>query len=221
MYQPEDYLRDRGWEGSFSSEVIDILTPLMHHIAKLCLASDYNDRKNARDFDLQLKGGAVACRLRRPFYDNRDLTIRAFRIHQETGEVLKTELAKIKEGRAPSRYFYGWTDDNCKIPEWMLTDMDKVRSEGLLEGREVKNNKDGVTGFIWIPFEELREAGCVIAHSLSQQRNVKVQVSQEDRNEGDKRAEHRKYYRPKIKGQRSNLQQQGPELWDEVLKGVS
>jgi nuclear transport factor 2 (NTF2) superfamily protein len=213
MYQPEDYLRDRGWEGSFSSEVIDIITPLMHHIAKFCLASDYNDRKNARDFDLQLKGGAVACRLRRPFYDKRDLTIRSFRLDHESGARLKTELAKIKEGRAPSRYFYGWTDDSGKIPEWMLVDMDKVSAKGMLEGREEKPNKDGVTGFIWIPSTELHEAGCVLAYNQPQQRNVKVQVSQEDRDEGNRRANHRKYYGAKIKD--TNASQ--PGLWEMAL----
>jgi hypothetical protein len=96
----------------------------------------------------------------------RDLTIRSRRDTKA-----KTELAKIKEGHG-FRYFYGWIDDNDKIVEWMLIDLDKLRASGLLEKprREIPNkdkdgNPDG-TYFICIKSIELFNADCTIAYRL-------------------------------------------------------
>jgi hypothetical protein len=214
MYQ-RDYKCDRQWADSYEDQVLRILTELMPHLVMLYVASDEKDMKQATDFEVRMKGGAIAVRLRRTKKCRwRDLTIRT---HRDTGS--KTELAKIKEGYA-FRYFYGWIDENGIIVEWMLVDLNKVRSSKLLDKKrqEIPNkdengNLDG-TYFIAIPKDELREAGCLIVEFPPLQRNVNIQVSQEDIDEGIERAKHRKYHKPKIV-------QQGPELWDEESKGVS
>jgi hypothetical protein len=121
-------------------------------------------KKEATDFEVNLMGGSIAVRLRRPKYTYRDLTIRA---HRDNG--VKTELAKIKEGHA-FRYFYGWINDQNIIAEWILVDLNKVRKTGLLEKeRRLIPNYDG-THFIAISIDELQNAGCLIARYPMSQR---------------------------------------------------
>lgn len=156
------YKTDREWEGSYQSQVLAILRQLISHLAELSinLASDEKDRTCATDFELNISGGTIAVRLRRPKCTFRDWTVRA---HRDNGT--KTELAKLKEGHA-FRYFYGWTDDNRSIAEWILIDLDKVRASGLLDKeRPFKPNGDG-THFISITIRELHDAGCLIAYRL-------------------------------------------------------
>ena len=103
---------------------------------------------------------SIAVRLRRPKYDYRDLTIRAWR----EGNI-ETELQKIERGFADV-YFYGWTNANMMIPEWMLIDVNRLRFSGLLAAYPITRNRDQRTGFIAIPHSALHEAGCVIASTV-------------------------------------------------------
>lgn len=154
------YQRDREMADSYTDQVLSILKLLVRHLVVLTVAPAEEDNKHATDFTVKLVGGAVAVRLRRPDCRFRDLTIRAQR---DTG--VKTELAKIKAGYA-SRYFYGWTDANRTIVEWILVDLDQVRAAGLLEKkRGLIPNGDG-THFISISIKELSESGCLIASKL-------------------------------------------------------
>ena len=150
------YKRDRVWADGFESQVLTILNGLLPHLVVLNVASQEHDNHQATDFEIQLVGGTVAVRLRRPRYDYRDLTIRSSRTNGT-----KTELAKIKEGYA-YRYLYGWIDENNRIVEWMLVDLDRVRSAGMLDGRREIYNTDGKTAFIAIPAEELCAKGCLV-----------------------------------------------------------
>jgi hypothetical protein len=157
------YQQDRAWESSYHTQVIEILNTLLQYLATLSVAPREMDNKCATDFELKLMGGTVAVRLRRPDCRYRDLTIRAER---DSGAV--TELAKIQAGHA-FRYFYGWTDNEGRIKEWMLIDLDKARSAGLLEKKRTliaNKHPDGSpdgTYFIAIKRRELEEAGCLIA----------------------------------------------------------
>lgn len=182
-----NYQLDREWESSYQSQVMSILNTLIPHLAVLEIASDEIDKKRATDFTLRLRGGDIAVRLRRPYYNFRDLTIRARR---DNG--VKTELAKIKEGYA-FRYFYGWTDDEKRIAEWMLVDLDKVREKGILEKDwPLKPNKDPRTGkldgthFIPIPAKDLHDAGCLLEWQLKTIRKVNPHIAY---GEGYERAE--------------------------------
>lgn len=182
------YQLDREWGDSYVSQVTRILTQLLPYLVEINTASIEMDTKCATDFTIKLKGGNIAVRLRRPDCTFRDLTIRALR---DSGT--KTELEKIKEGHG-FRYFYGWIDENNRIAEWMLVDLDRVRKMGLLnKKREIKPNYDG-TYFIYISIAELNEAGCLIIYQLNERltrqlkksRQVNLQASP---NEGIKRAE--------------------------------
>ncbi len=151
-----EFERDMAWSDVWLPQVADILRSNAMHLVSVTRASDTDDMNHATDMVVQIEGGQVAVRLRRPYYHFRDLTIRSVRKGHET------ELAKIQRGFA-RWYLYGWTNDSC-INEWMLVDLDKLRVSGLLDGRETRMNKDGETGFIAIPFEELR--GCVVSYRL-------------------------------------------------------
>lgn len=160
------YQHDRRWGDSYAEQMKTILQPLMPYCVILEVAPIEEDNKRATDFIVKMKGGSIAARIRRPWYEYRDLTIRSRR---DNGT--KTELAKIKEGHA-FRYFYGWTDEKQMISEWMLIDLSRLRQSGLLERqwREYPNkDKDGKpdgTWFIAIPFHELEKAGCVLKSQI-------------------------------------------------------
>jgi hypothetical protein len=181
--------QDKQWEESYHGQVLSILGVLTPHLAEIRVASLEKDRANATDFEVTLSGGTIAVRLRRWGCKFRDLTIRAQR---DSGA--KTELAKIKEGYA-YRYFYGWEDQNRKIAEWILVNLDKVRETGLLEKqRKLWPNGDG-TYFISIDLRELYDAGCLITYQINrQQRQVNPSVTLE---EGIERAKRVKRYDPR------------------------
>lgn len=154
------YQHDRDYADSYTNQVLDILKYLVRHLVVLEVAPAEEDNKRATDFTVKMVGGAVAVRLRRPKYAHRDLTIRARR---DSGA--KTELTKIREGHA-SRYFYGWLDASGIIAEWILVDLDRTRATGILEKpRAFIPNGDG-TYFIAIPWQELADAGCLIASKI-------------------------------------------------------
>lgn len=151
------YQQDRTWGDSYTDQVKNILSPLMIYLAEILVAPAYKDNKCATDFTVRLKGSDIAVRIRRADQPYRDLTIRSRRANGT-----KTELAKVKEGHG-SHYFYGWTDENNVIAEWIFVDLDKVRTTGLLsKPRKEITNKDKQTSFISISIQELEEAGCLI-----------------------------------------------------------
>jgi hypothetical protein len=162
------YKDDRAWGDAFTDQAFRILTPFIPQCVELTLAPQYKDNKEATDFEIALKGGTIAVRLRRPSYNFRDLTIRSRRANGA-----RTELAKLQAGYA-FRYFYGWTDERHNIREWILVDLDKVRQAGLLHRDwQEKPNKDGTTFFIAIPSQALDQAGCLIAKQLKIQKPVR------------------------------------------------
>lgn len=191
------YAHDRAWADSYESQAIAILRTLIAHLAVIEVASDEIDKKQATDFQIRLTGGTVAVRLRRsdPKWALRDMTIRSRRANG-----IKTELAKIKEGYA-YRYLYGRVNDEGIISEWILVDLDKVRSTGLLDKpREEKSNKDGKTYFITITIKELEDVGCLIAShgNIKLSRQVNTQITSEDLEKGIERAKQTKCYIPRV-----------------------
>lgn len=200
------YTIDRTWADSYEDQVISILNDHISQLVVLSVASEEMDKKCATDFIITILGGTVAVRLRRlsEFKDPtlRDLTLRSRRLDSK-GQDVKTERAKIKEGHA-FRYFYGWIDDNGKIIEWMLVDLDKVREKGLLE-RERRDipNTDRVTWFIAISVRELYVTDCLIDYQgteierklKSPQRHVNENASTDN---GLKRAKKKKCYSPMV-----------------------
>lgn len=152
-----DVIQDWQWSDGFLPEVRRILLANALNLFNIEVATEGQDLKQATDMILRVHGEkTIAVRLRRPHYNFRDLTIRAWR----DGDV-ETELHKIRAGFGDF-YLYGWTQDR-KIAEWMLVDLDHVRNWGLLEKRPIKYNHDGRTGFIYIPISDLRTFECLIS----------------------------------------------------------
>jgi hypothetical protein len=152
-----DVARDWSWSDGYLPEIRRILALNAAYFFDLRIASYQQDVKQATDMLVSIsRSKAVAIRLRRASYHQRDLTIRASRISGAT-----TELAKIKAGHGDF-YLYGWTQDFA-IPEWMLIDLHKLRASRLLnEGWSIITNKDSATGFIAIPYTTLSLCGCVL-----------------------------------------------------------
>jgi len=153
-----DVKRNWAWADQYLPDVKRILMANAGHMLDICIAPLDADMNRATDMVVSVKGGDVAVRVRRPRYNYRDLTIRA-----RAGG--KTEIDKIREGFA-RWYLYGWTNGDGRLAEWMLVDLDKVREHELLSGRRVIDNRDGRTGFIAIPAEELLAKGCIVAHHV-------------------------------------------------------
>lgn len=149
------YRQDRTWANKYLPQVIKILRENINHLVEIKVAPDRKDMTQAVDLVIRLQGGNVAVRLRRSNCKYRDLTIRAKR---DSGT--KTELAKIKQGFG-KWYFYGWINERDKVYEWMLIDLDKMRSSELLEKKRLIPNDDG-TYFIAISKQELKSVGCLI-----------------------------------------------------------
>lgn len=155
--QPIDFTRDWNWQEGYLPEVQRILLQNAVYLFNVSIASWYQDVKQATDMTVTLGGKpkAVGVRLRRADYSYRDLTIRANRVSGA-----KTELEKILAGMGDA-YLYGWTNGS-HISEWMLIDLNRLRSSGLLQYTKPQFNRDRQTSFIAIPYPTLRQYGCVL-----------------------------------------------------------
>ena len=157
-----DFSTDFDFQERHKGQVTAILRRVVGKMADITIrtASDNEDKKQSTDYIVEVSVvGTVAARIRRNT-NFRDLTIRSVRTNGT-----KTELAKIKEGFA-RWYLYIWHDDNSKVLEWIIVDLDKVRSANLLDAeRKTIMNKDGTTGFINITIKELKDANALVHHA--------------------------------------------------------
>jgi hypothetical protein len=153
---------DFAFQEKHKSQVEAILRRVVGKIADINIkvASDNEDKAQSTDYIVEVSiVGTVAVRIRRNT-NFRDLTIRSLRTNGT-----KTELAKIKEGFA-RWYLYIWHDTNSKVLEWIIVDLDMVRSAELLDiPRKTTMNKDGTTGFINITIAELKNANALVHHA--------------------------------------------------------
>lgn len=151
-----DVRRDFAWSDGYLPEVRRVLAANAIHLLDIDVATFHQDVKEATDMLVTVRGvKAVAVRLRRAQYPQRDLTIRAERKSGAT-----TELEKIISGKGDF-YLYGWTWD-MQIAEWMLVDLHRLRESGLLQDSQLIPNRDGQTAFIAIPYYRLAARGCVV-----------------------------------------------------------
>lgn len=146
------YRQDRAWSDRYLGQIVEILRENAGALLSIQVAPESDDRKHATDLVVTVKGGDVAVRVRRGNCKYRDLTLRAMRDSH-----VPTELQKIKDGYA-RWYLYGWIKHD-ELDEWMLIDLDKLRSSGLLEQQRIISNYDG-THFIALSRVALRD--CII-----------------------------------------------------------
>lgn len=151
------YRVDRQWADSYAEQVKAILTAQAIHFVRFEFAPEEADRKQATDFVVRVEGGDIAVRVRSTRRDFRDMTIRTRRANG-----VRTELEKLRAGFA-RWYLYCWCAPDGPIGDWVLVDMDVMRSRGLLDRRRKEYTADGgETSFVGIPVDELRRAGCVV-----------------------------------------------------------
>ncbi|MCP4142520.1 MAG: hypothetical protein GY755_19960 [Chloroflexi bacterium] len=151
----------KNWDYSESriDQVKMILQSHAMHIVSIDVATPDADMKQSTDLVVAVKAGSVAVRIRRPYQHYRDLTIRAYCGGK------KTEVHKIREGFC-KWYLYAWEGKGGILSEWILVDIDKMRSSGLVyQDKKIKMNKDGYTGFINYSLQELSNIDAIVARN--------------------------------------------------------
>jgi hypothetical protein len=150
-----DVASDWNWSDGYMPDVRRILLENAALFVGIEAADELHDQQMATDIVITAREVHVAVRLRRAVYTFRDLTIRS-----ERASGASTELAKIRQGYS-DYYLYGWTKGN-RIQDWMLVNMHRLRTSGLL-GQDVRviQNRDYRTSFIAIPYEALKKYGCI------------------------------------------------------------
>lgn len=163
MSDPCSYKGNWDFSQKTMPEVVKLLKKNAHHFIDFAAASRDDDLHHATDYIIAFKGGKIAIRVRRPNCEHRDLTIRAY----NNGS--KTEIHKILEGFA-DYYFYGWTNGNNEIKEYLLIDLNKLRQSPLLRDwqKHVIMNKDKKTGFVALSPFALLAADVLLDHQLNQ-----------------------------------------------------
>lgn len=141
---------DKQWADKYHSAIKVVVNKIADKIITFNIAPEQEDQTEATDYIITVEKGTIACRIRKPDCNYRDLTIRSWR---KSGT--KTELEKIKEGFG-RWYIYAWAKNESALAEWWLLDLDALRKSPLLKNSRVeKQNKDGKTAFISISSSEL------------------------------------------------------------------
>lgn len=155
------------FEKSMMPQVKALLKKHAAHIIRIDTATEEEDTRQATDLVLRVDSGTIAVRIRRletmvKVKDKRDLTIRT-RAHGGG----RTEFDKIRDGWG-DWYFYAWSQKN-QIAEYMLLDIQRIRSSGLLDAlqnRQAIPNVGDNTEFKAISIDELLTNDCVVVHTV-------------------------------------------------------
>lgn len=151
-----NWTTDKSWADGYGPEVVRILKANAMHLLSIEVASPKEDQSEATDYTIEVRGGTVAVRVRRPNCSYRDLTVRAWR-----ASGAETELAKLRAGFA-RWYLYAWATGARIIGDWILVDMNMARADGLLvPDKPIRKNPDGLTGFVSYAVTELN--ACLVA----------------------------------------------------------
>jgi len=157
----EEWTRDKTWADRYVPAIREVIDKVASKIVNIQVATAQEDAENATDYIITLETGTIACRIRRPNCNFRDLTLRAWR-----SSGAKTELEKIKEGHG-KYYLYAWAKDADTFADWIFVDLDKFRESKLpFRNRTLIKNPDGTTGFINFKIPELLYWNCIIKRGL-------------------------------------------------------
>jgi len=157
---PHTFDDDWDFQSGYYEQIKRIIEWNATQFIRVYVADPDADYKRATDFTVRIDGGDIAVRIRRASQKYRDWTIRSYKGGH------KTEIHKLKEGFGRF-YLYCWEDEQGRLSEWVLIDLDRVRKAGLLDKtrREIAN-QDGRTRFIAVPVGELDEANCLVVRQL-------------------------------------------------------
>ena len=148
-------IRDWAWADGHLGEITRCLRSVAGEILNIHQATDKQDLYEATDYVVVIGGGGlVAVRVRDANKPWRDFTIRASR---PSGVI--TELEKLRTGYG-RWYLYAWARGGV-FEEWLLVDLDVLRSSGLLDRPERRRNRDG-TQFLPLDIPAITTAGALI-----------------------------------------------------------
>lgn len=143
-YQREKYKEDSKLGESYNQQVNDVILPRIFEgtgckIIKLEIASGFEDLNNVTDFILIYDGADGQTRkigiAFRVWSMPEIFSIRAKRPYE------KTELPKLREGKGPPLFLFGWPPERGKpIAKWALLEIAYLRSSGLLDNPVIKEN---------------------------------------------------------------------------------
>lgn len=124
------------------------------------ISTPIEDTQYATDFIIKTSNRDIAVRVRESDCKYRDFTIRA-----KTKYDMKTEIDKLNEGYGDI-YLYCWKGLNGGIKDYIILDINLLRTTSLLKGeRKIIMNSDG-TGFINIKIDKLKEFGCLLINNI-------------------------------------------------------
>ena len=146
------------FQENYTTAIQNITTDNALEFMTIRTATEHEDKRQGTDFVVELKDGTnIAARVRRPSCRYRDLTIRTY------NKGHKTEIHKLKAGFG-SHYLYCWTGPDWEVNEYILVNLDILRSSKLLDGAHPEmDNKDG-TRFTSFSIRKLHQQGCLIRH---------------------------------------------------------
>ena len=167
-YVKGTYEEDRQYADGYLGEIKRVLSQVAPIFLNFSIADTGKDTKESTDYILTLTTNSsdVACRLRRPT-KYRDWTVRW---HRDSGS--ETEESKLRKGFC-RWYLYGWIEGTpptkanpnrnrvgTAIEDWILLDLNLVRTEGALDRGIIRDNYDG-TKYRAIRYTELMD--CIVA----------------------------------------------------------
>lgn len=161
------YTTQRQWSDRLLPQVKQILSNNANMLLEIRYGTMNEDTKQATDLRVLIaQGGTIAVRTRTPDCLYRDLTIRAKSRYNS-----ETEIHKLRQGWG-KWYFYGWTNQDDIIEEWIVVDLDLMRFSGILkEDRRLIPNGDD-TGFFSYSLSEIFPF--IVANVLSKNTRMKA-----------------------------------------------
>lgn len=144
---------------SWADKHIPAITDIMRNIFDFDIdvrdmSGEFEDLNEATDMIIYIgnDSGTVGLRIRhKEALKYRDIT---FRYSHPSGA--KTEWEKLREDRL-KWYFYGWSDENCGLEDWVFIDMKLAMvylKDVMFEEGRIRTNKDG-TKFVKFTISEL------------------------------------------------------------------
>jgi hypothetical protein len=152
------------WADGYGPHAENLVRLHIGAVLDVQIATPEDDCRRATDFTIVTARGDVAMRVRRwrphpsPY---RDFTVRT------SCACGPSELDKLRAPDGPGWYFYGWTERDGSIAEWVLIDLNEMRRQALFDPAAVDGlwqrgrNPDRST-FVALKIAELRDRGCLV-----------------------------------------------------------
>ena len=149
-----------GYNERIKTEIKEIIYKYPKIFIDIVIATPIEDTQYATDFIIKTSNRNIAVRVRESDCRYRDFTIRA-----KTKYDMKTEIDKLNEGYGDI-YLYCWKGLSGGIKDYIILDINLLRTTSLLkEKRIIIMNSDG-TGFINIKIDKLKEFGCLLINNI-------------------------------------------------------